>query len=296
MTTRIPTESLEGLQMRKRKQWVDKEHSMLSDYSCTRKKRKVMKNESNVYELEQHDRNTGEMKGKRFCLECGVFGEHFKDTRKNEVVCLTCGYCEQYYELSIRTMTHGENREYRSYSYKRVSHFMELVRHLQANEITQVPAELVERCRLNLTDVGHYRVEGDNACLNKSRDENRNIIQCIRLTLKKEGARKYYDYTCQIYARLFKGLPYKITHKDKLKLRNLFVQMQRPYEQVKPKNRQNFFSYPFIAAKLFQKIGMDDVLPFLNVLKGKSHLKIQEEIYYKVVQHMKLTSDQEHQV
>jgi len=65
---------------------------------------------------------------------------------------------------------------------------------------------------------------------------------------------------------------------------------------VKPKNRQNFFSYPFIAAKLFQKIGMDDVLPFLNVLKGKSHLKIQEEIYHKVVQHMKLTSDQEHQV
>jgi len=194
---------------------------------------------------------------------------------QSDVVCTNCGSC---YYYQVNELSYAEQMEtsqiFITYAYKRDNHFNEWLLQFQAREQTSIPDEVIQQLRnefkkqkiKNLNEITHAKV---------------------RALLKKIKMNKYYEHVPYITNILNGVTPPTMSQELEDKLRQLFKEIQAPFNKWCPENRKNFLSYSYVLYKFCELLGEDDFLDCFPLLKCKEKLHQQELIWKNICQELK---------
>ena len=199
---------------------------------------------------------------------------HFRDT--SDLVCDGCGVIVA--ALISDELTYREEQETSekivNYSYKRENHFNEWLSQFQAQEMTNIPTEVIDQLRSelikmkikNLEDITHAKIRG---------------------LLKKLRLNKYYEHVPYI-TNILNGIkPPNMPQELEEYLRIMFKDIQRPFDDNCPTERKNFLSYSYVLYKFCELLGEDDYLQYFPLLKSKEKLYQQDIIWNKICHDLK---------
>ena len=203
----------------------------------------------------------------RTCQSSNVF--HFHDT--SDLVCDGCGRIIA--TLISEELTYREEQETSekivNYSYKRENHFNEWLSQFQAQETTTIPPEVIDQLRNELkkmkikalSEITHARV---------------------RTLLKKLKLNKYYEHVPYI-ANIMSGIkPPSMPQELEERLRIMFKDIQKPFDDNCPTERKNFLSYSYVLYKFCELLSEDSYLKYFPLLKSKEKLYQQDVIWKKI--------------
>jgi len=203
------------------------------------------------------------------CLECQSF-DLIYDKQTSTDICRNCGIsCEVINSDNISYKEEHETERKITYSYKRDNHFNEWLLQFQARETTNIPDEVIDQLRyefkkqkiLNIKEINHKKV---------------------RTLLKKLRLNKYYEHIPYI-TNMLNGLkPPCMSQELEEKLRHMFVQIQKPFDDHCPETRKNFLSYSYVLYKFCELLGHDEFLPCFPLLKSKEKLYQQDVLWKKI--------------
>lgn len=211
------------------------------------------------------------------CTEC-------KDTyliegiRGYERVCPSCGLCFESVGETGETLTFEQIKSYDvsrgNYSYQRRNHFCEWLSKLQARELTNIPKEVIDALRLELK---------------KARLTNPSDItpKKVKELLKKLKLSKYYEHVQNITLLLTGKSAPKFSPPLENTLRQMFEQIQEPFELYRPKNRTNFLSYSYVIWKLLELLSEDSYREYLPLLKSQQKLYQADCIWKQICAYLK---------
>lgn len=198
-----------------------------------------------------------------YTCKCG--GRRDVDVAENMLVCNECGATEVY------TESYSFHEQNDSMAYKRSSHFSECLNALQGKEGTTVPKEVVEAVR---------------AEFKKNRISTSSEIKPskVKQFLKKLGYSAYYDNIYSI-TNMVTGLPaIKLSPSLEKQFKDMFAEIQIPFDRHKPPERKNFLSYTYVVYKFSELLGEDELLPYLPLLKCRQNLHVQDKIWKGICQ------------
>ena len=194
---------------------------------------------------------------------------HFHDT--SDLICDSCGLVVA--TLISEELTYREEQETSekvvNYSYKRENHFNEWLSQFQAQEMTTIPNEVMEQLRAelkkikikNLEEITHAKIRG---------------------LLKKLRLNKYYEHVPYI-TNILNGIKApNMPQELEERLRIMFKDIQKPFDNNCPTERKNFLSYSYVLYKFCELLGEDEYLQYFPLLKSKSKLYAQDQIWKKI--------------
>jgi len=188
------------------------------------------------------------------------------------MICPVCGTSDSFFDMGINTLSYEQeiNSEGNiTFAYKRINHFNEWLAQFQAKESTDIPQDILD----------HLRSE-----FHKNKITNTSMISKtnVKSLLKKLKYNKYYEHTAHITNLLTGKKPPNISPDIEEKLRNMFRDIQIPFEEHKPKNRSNFLSYSYCLYKFCELLSLDELLPNFPLLKSREKLHQQDIIWKKI--------------
>jgi hypothetical protein len=206
------------------------------------------------------------------CPESNVF--HFSDT--SDLVCDNCGIIIA--TLISEELTYREEQETSekivNYSYKRENHFNEWLSQFQAQETTNIPQEVIDQLRTELKKIKIKVVEE----ITHAR---------VRSLLKKLKLNKYYEHVPYITNILSGISPPKMPQELEERLRIMFKDIQKPFDDNCPSERKNFLSYSYVLYKFCELLSEDSYLKYFPLLKSKEKLYQQDIIWKKICEELK---------
>lgn len=211
---------------------------------------------------------------KEFVCECG--GQKMTDisSTTSDLVCSTCGKTSRYDDLTVfSAFSHAEKKDgvtfVNNLAYKRINHFCEWLNSLQGKESADIPQDVIDAVRAEF--------KKNRASTSKDIKPSK-----VREHLKKLRLNKYYENVHTI-ANILCGVPSpKLPKSLETKLKEMFVEVQSPFDASKPANRKNFLSYSYVLHKFCELLGEDEYLPFFPLLKSPEKLYAQDEIWKKM--------------
>ena len=199
--------------------------------------------------------------------ESNVF--HFTDT--SDLVCDNCGAILA--TLISEELTYREEQETSekivNYSYKRENHFNEWLSQFQAQETTTIPPEVIEQLRNELKKI---KV--------KVLDEITHAR--VRTLLKKLKLNKFYEHVPYITNIISGVKPPSMPQELEERLRIMFKDIQKPFDDNCPPERKNFLSYSYVLYKFCELLSEDKYLKYFPLLKSKEKLYQQDVIWKKI--------------
>jgi len=206
------------------------------------------------------------------CPESNIF--HFSDT--SDLVCDNCGAILA--TLISEELTYREEQETSekivNYSYKRENHFNEWLSQFQAQETTNIPQEVIEQLRTELKKIKIKIVEE----ITHAR---------VRSLLKKLKLNKYYEHVPYITNILSGISPPKMPQELEERLRIMFKDIQKPFDDNCPSERKNFLSYSYVLYKFCELLSEDSYLKYFPLLKSKEKLYQQDVIWKKICEELR---------
>lgn len=211
------------------------------------------------------------------CKHCNSSNLEFV-SKHSDLVCMDCGAAEFAFEESSDGPSYKELQDHEplqyNYSYKRENHFNEWINQFQGQEETNIPEEIFDQLRYefkkqrlsNLKDITHAKV---------------------RSLLKKLRLHKYYEHVPYITVTLNGIVPPRMTIELETKLRQMFLDIQEPFNKHCPADRKNFLSYSYVLYKFCELLDQDDFLPCFPLLKSKDKLIQQDRIWKGICSELK---------
>tara|TARA_B110000211_G_scaffold63748_1_gene73055 strand:+ start:646 stop:1590 length:945 start_codon:yes stop_codon:yes gene_type:complete len=199
---------------------------------------------------------------------------HFHDT--SDLVCDSCGAIIAC--LISEELTYKEEQETSekvvNYSYKRENHFNEWLSQFQAQELTNIPDEVIEQLRSELKKIKIKKLEDITHAK-------------IRGLLKKLKLNKYYEHVPYI-TNILNGIkPPNMPQELEECLRMMFKDIQKPFDTHCPAERKNFLSYSYVLYKFCELLSEDEYLQYFPLLKSKEKLYQQDVIWKMICQDLK---------
>lgn len=109
----------------------------------------------------------------------------------------------------------------------------------------------------------------------------------MKSILKKLRLNNYYEHIPYILSQITGNPPPTISRDMEEKLKNMFKEIQKPFTKHCPKDRINFLSYSYVLHKMCQLLELDDFIKCFPLLKSRTKLKNQDEIWKKICQDLK---------
>ena len=202
------------------------------------------------------------------CLKCNK--EYIQSLDECLLMCATCAEVVPFMDASISSVAYGDEVDYCSFSYKRITHLNEWLNHFQARESTRIPDDVLE-------NIMHY--------LKKKRLLRAEItFDHIKDAMKRLSLRRYYDNCMQAWCRITGNEPVRLNPVCEEIIKLMFVRIQEPFKRLCPKSRKNFLSYPFVMHAFCKMKNYTTLLPYFSLLKGKGKLLLQEQIMTAICQ------------
>jgi len=184
-------------------------------------------------------------------------------------VCINCGYCDIEIKDMDKTNFKDSLYENKSTSYQRMNHFSELLIHLQGKETTDI-------IKQEVYDKINYEI--------KKQGINKNCLthEKLRCILKKLDYNQYFEHRSYIIYQIAGIKPPTFTHEIEVQLKNMFKEIQIPYEKHKPPGRKNFLHYDYVFRKFFELLNLDAYIKYLTELKSVEKKKEHDSIWKKI--------------
>lgn len=208
-----------------------------------------------------------------YCTTCKT--EKIPIQHEGMMICPQCGFSEYTLIHSDRPCFKEKQQQeaLNSYTYKRINHFNEWLSEFQAKELTIVPPEVMETIQKELK---------------KHRLLHANIQYTdMRTILKKLHYNRYYEHIPYIMSKLTGKQAAVISKETEELLRNMFRQLQPPFEKHCPEGRSNFLSYRYVLRKMFEIIGLYDYANEMMLPKSKQKILEYDSIWYKICKDLK---------
>jgi len=211
-----------------------------------------------------------------FCLQTDICtfcnkGEMIPVDYEGIMVCNKCS-------KSVKFLIENEKPSYKEppkevcfYAYKRINHFREILAQFQAKETTQIPDEVLENIKLQITK---ERIQLKQLTNKKAKE-----------ILKKLGYNKYYEHIPFIKDKLGIRPPIMPPELEET-LCNLFMEIQGPYSKFCPDDRVNFLNYYYTVYKLCELLEQKEFLPYFPMLKDREKRIEQDEIWKKICEEL----------
>lgn len=208
------------------------------------------------------------------CKNCGS-SNIFVDYTQSENICEDCGVCDYFLGEELTYKEEQETSEkIISNSYKRDNHLNEWILQFQGREMTTIPKEVIEQLR------SEFKKQ-------KIKDVKEITQVKVKSLLKKLRLSKYYEHATYI-TNMLNGLePPVMSYELEEKLRQMFREVQEPFEKHCPPTRNNFLSYSYILYKFCELLGEDQYLPYFPLLKSKEKLRQQDVIWKGICNELK---------
>lgn len=210
------------------------------------------------YELNIDDMYNDDMK-----CECGK--DLVQKSSGGELVCTECG-------TSYEDIIDSDKKVYKNVppdavylSYKRSNHVNELLAQFQGKENTNIP----------MKDYDTIKKE----CKKKRVDVDKLTPKMMRAILKKLKLTSYYEHIPHIIHKI-NGKPIlTLSREMEKRIRGMFSDLQEPFLECKPADRQNFTNYSYIFYKIFELLELDEFLHCFTLFKGDSHLYEADKVW-----------------
>ena len=194
-----------------------------------------------------------------------------------QMICTSCGMTTTHYEGGTRGLNYNEQVEYaskRSFTYKRISHFVECLNASQAKQNTSIPDEVVNAMH---SEMKKYRLQPQNVTSTH-----------IRGFLKRRGLSKYYEHVNYILSLINHTKQTSLPKHVEETLIKMFIATQQPFETVTDSDRVNFLRYNYIIYKLLEIMGETDYLHMFPLLKSRHKLIQHDQVWKKICAHPSL--------
>lgn len=157
------------------------------------------------------------------------------------------------------------------YTYKKINHFKDWLSQFQAKENTQIPEEVLDKVRVALVQ---KRIKNFDKITPKK----------IWKVLKEISLPKMYEHRNLICNKISGNPPPFLTAEQERKLRDMFEELQAPFERHKVKGRKNFLSYSYTLHKLLQILGMPKrIYGQFKILQGPQLVALHDETWKKMM-------------
>lgn len=206
------------------------------------------------------------------CKEC----KEYYDSIEGFDVCPSCGDCVKNLHLP-ETLSYKELQEVeykQRFSYVKESHLSEWLDRFQSRENKTIPTEVLDIIKGELAKERIYEYS------ELSEEKVKKILKSLKLN-------EYYDNVITIINRLSNRPAFILTREIDDKIKKMFSQIQYPFQLYKPKNRKNFLSYSYFLNKFFLILKLPEFSKYFRLLKSDDKLRQQDDIFIKIVEHMK---------
>jgi len=190
------------------------------------------------------------------------------------IVCFDCGYQEILLIEQNRPLLRNTAKDSTSHaSYKRINHFREWCSQVQGKESTDIPEEIFEQI---LNEIKKEKIT----------DTKKITYNKMREILKRLRSNKFYEHIHYIINRINGVPPPHFTPEVEDKLCAMFKEIQGPFLRNCPAVRKNFLSYSYVLHKFFQLLDMHEYLKWFQLLKSKSKLYLQDQIFKAICEEL----------
>jgi rubrerythrin len=253
----------------------EKHVDIMDMFSNAYKNTKNSSNKGQLYKeyisvIDNHIVDNEDVKESYICKICSV--SYLVSQIESLLICPKCGKTEQFFDISVQGMTYEQEITSEvnvSFSYKRINHFNEWLAQFQAKESTDIPVDLLD---LLTKEFKKERISDITQITTKK----------VKEYLKKLNFNKFYEHTTHITNMLNGIQPPTMDPVLEEKLRNMFRQIQTPFEKHKPKERSNFLSYSYCLYKFCELLGEDEFKKQFSLLKSREKLYQQDCIWRKI--------------
>ncbi len=139
----------------------------------------------------------------------------------------------------------------------------------QAKESTEISDEIIELIKSELRKQRFKHLDYTH-------------IDKVKKILKKLKLNEYYEHIAFIISKITGKPAPSINRETEENLKKMFDKIQEPFERHCPKDRINFLSYSYVLHKFFQLLELDDYVRCFPLLKSRTKLRIQDEIWKKI--------------
>ena len=194
------------------------------------------------------------------CPSCGC--ECLMDYATSDMVCTACGICTFVYGASAENVTYEQHQSMQrapGAAYLRTNHLNELLSQIQGRETKHIPEHVLDGVRAELHKM-------------RVHDMDRVEFSQIDDILHRLNYTAFYDHTVTITSLVTGREVSAMTPDMEADLQNMFLQVQRPWEMYKPRERTNFLCYRYVLYQLCRLLGGDEFLPRFRLLKSRQRL------------------------
>jgi hypothetical protein len=206
------------------------------------------------------------LKNMDVCSVCNI-GEMTPLEDEGVLICNNCAVHIPYLIENEKPSYKEPPKEVCFYSYKKITHFKEIIAQFQGKETTQIPNDHIE---LIEQQIKKERIDMSELTYKKMKE-----------ILKKLELNKYYEHIAFIKNKL--GIPPPVFSQElEETLYNLFMEILVPYAQVCPYTRVNFLNYHFVLYKLLELLDEKQYLPNIPMLKDRVKLIEQDNLWRQI--------------
>lgn len=160
------------------------------------------------------------------------------------------------------------------FPYKRINHFQEWLSQIQGKQNTEIVDKVFTALQ---QEFKKFRIT----------DFKKLTPKFVKRCLKKHGFTKYYEHAEYIIHH-FNGLPPPVlTVETEEEFREMFREIQIPFELCKPPKRKNFLSYSYNFHQFAMLTSQDHLLDHFPLLKSRQKLKKQDDIWQSMCKILK---------
>lgn len=193
-------------------------------------------------------------------------------------VCYDCGLSkpmvQQSEELGYKELQELDYRP--QFTYQKETHLEDWLRRFQAKENKEIPQEILDKVILE----AHKQRIKDLSTLTELQ---------VKKFLKKLELNDYYDNVISIINRINKRPPFILTQEVETKIKEMFQQIQAPFEKYKDPNRKNMLSYSYLLHHFFLILGLPQFSKYFFLLKSPEKLRQQDQTFKKIVEELAKT-------
>ena len=193
-------------------------------------------------------------------------------------VCYDCGVSkptvQQADELGYKELQELDYRP--QFTYQKETHLEDWLRRFQAKENKEIPQGILDKVVME----AHKQRVKDLSTLTELQ---------VKKYLKKLELNDYYDNVISIINRINKRPPFILTQEVESKVKEMFQQIQAPFEKYKDPTRKNMLSYSYLLHHFFLILGLPQFSKYFFLLKSPEKLRQQDQTFKKIVEELAKT-------